>query len=241
MGFFDFLKRNKNVSEFPTAPPASASSPSPVSDSVSKLPEVPDLTTTPSPLVVRDQGLKPPRAPEPSVPELPLVAMARIVTGDDPMAVDGLRLFLEDEEAFAAAHPAWYLRVTADDMSVTDLERLYFIFTKWLIYNDEEGFSYGSYMDKKQQPEALLSILQEVADKLGYPLHLGDLSISWKDGRSWEEHFWALDEHISAQGYELIPLYDQWWGVHLFLTPRGGRDELYTLGRKVDFDFTYPF
>ena len=62
MGFFDFLKRNKSTPEFPTTAPASASSPPPV----------------PSP---------PESAPDAS--HYPLAEMARFVTGNDPVAVDG--------------------------------------------------------------------------------------------------------------------------------------------------------
>ncbi len=214
MGFFDFLKRNKSTPEFPTTAPASASSPPPV----------------PSP---------PESAPDAS--HYPLAEMARIVTGNDPVAVDGLRLFLEDESAFAAAHPAWYQRVMEDDMSVSETERLHFIFTRWLVDNYEDGLHYGSYMDRKQQPEYVLDILQEVANVLGYSLRLLELPISENDGRPWEEHLEILNNYISDQGYELVPLYDQWTGFHLFLAPQGGFNELYRLGRKVNFDFTYPF
>lgn len=81
--------------------------------------------------------------------------------------------------------------------------------------------NYGSYMDRKQQPEYVLDILQEVANVLGYSLRLLELPISENDGRPWEEHLEILNNYISDQGYELIPLYDQWTGFHLF--PRSTR------------------
>lgn len=240
MGFFDFLKRNKNVSEFPRAVPASASFPSPVSDPVSKLPGIPDLTTAASPSVASDEGPVAPWASE-TMPESPLVAMARIISGDDPVVVEGLRLLLEDESAFAASYTAWYQRVMDDDMSDSETERQRFLFTQWLIYNHEEGLNYGSYMDHKQQPESMLWDLQYVADRLDYPLRLRELPISENDGRSWEKQLEVVHTYISKHGYELVPLYDQWAGFHLFLTPEGGFSELYELGREVDFDFSYPF
>lgn len=218
MGFFDFLKRNKTASDFPTAAPASAAFPAPVSD----------------------QEL-PPIEPAPDASESPLLAMARIVTGDDAVAVDGLRSFFEDESAFADANPAWYRDFTDDDMSVSETERQRLVFTRWLIDNHQERLYYGSYMDRKQQPEYMLDSLQWAADRLGYPLRLKDVPISEDDGRSWEEQLEIVDTYVSEQGYELVPLYDQWAGFYLFLAPQGGFNELYKLGRTVGFDFTYPF
>ncbi|MFT3942985.1 MAG: hypothetical protein QM705_04075 [Ancrocorticia sp.] len=223
MGFFDFLKRNKNISEFPVAAPAAASFPSPTS---SQAPggsqQVPDTVN-------------------PALSESPLVAMARIVTGDDHVVVDELKLFLEDEQAFAAAHPAWYERFTDDDWTDSETERQHFAFTRWLISNHEEVLNYGAHMDRKEQPDILLWDLQDVADKLGFPLRLRELPISDDNGLHWEEQLKIVNRYVSEQGYELVPLYDQGEGFYLFLTRKGGFEALYKLGREVGFNFVYSF
>lgn len=218
MGFLNFLKRNKKTSDFPTAAPASASFPAPVSAQPS-----------------------PPHEPAPDASESPLLAMARIVTGDDEVAVDGLRAFFEDESAFADANPAWYEDFTDDDMSVSETDRRRLVFTRWLIDNRQERLYYGSYMDRKQQPEYMLDSLQWAADRLGYPLRLKDVPISEDDGHPWEEQLEMVNSYVSEQGYELVPLYDEWAGYYLFLTPPGGFNQLSKLGHAVGFTFNYPF
>ncbi len=223
MGFFGFLKRQKSTPEFPAAAPASASFPPPTSrQAPGSSQRVPDTA-------------------HPAVCESPLVAMARIVTGDDSVVVDELRLFLEDEQAFAAAHPAWYERFTDDDMTDSETERQHFVFTRWLISNYEEVLNYGAHMDRKEQPDIMLWDLQDVANKLGFPLRLRELPINNDDGLHWEEQLKIVDSYVSDQGYELVPLYDQGEGFYLFLTPKGGFEALYKLGREVNFNFVYTF
>lgn len=212
MGFFDFFKR-KDAPKAP--PPEPAVEPEPAPDPRS-------LLRIPSEL------------------KAPIMELASILTGGDQVAVDGLGLFIDDEEAFAAAYPEWYRDRTGWAMWTTDDEKTQTVFWWWLVRNNEVGFSYGLYIDRKQEANAAMSTLQEIADSLGYPVRPEDLGIPEDDEGLWEERLIVVDAHLSEHGYSLVPMYDGWTGWYLFLAPEDQMNRVYELARQIGFDTSYP-
>jgi len=162
-----------------------------------------------------------------------LPEMAEIISNGDPQVYADFKMLAEDYNGFYEKHKAWCEAFFGyyDHLETDIHENILLIFAYWLTGYETE-FTYGAYIDWKEETAEIVHWLKKAIETLGYPLTLENIDDGYTD-----EVLSKIDLTFQEAGYRLIWLDTGGDCYHLFIATNENFEKLKNLGNSIGFRF----
>lgn len=168
----------------------------------------------------------------------PLVPMAALISNDDPRVAADMALLAAGYDSFRAAHPEWCATMQFGDIEPAHYDAtIRDVFVYWLAgYNTP--FTYGAYIDWKEETGDIVWQLERVTSSLGVSLGLAE--IAFPGDEDTEAALRQIAQHVSERGYTLTVIDTESDSYHLYVVPQAEYERMVTLGAAVGFRIYTP-
>lgn len=168
----------------------------------------------------------------------PLVPMAALISNDDAQVAADMTLLAAGYDSFRAAHPDWCAKMRFGDVEPAHYDAtIREVFVYWLVGYDTP-FTYGAYIDWKEETGDIVWQLERVTTSLGISLGLAEIAFSGEEDT--EAALRQIAHHVNERGYALTVIDTESDSYHLYLVPQAEYERMVTLGAAVGFRVYTP-